>query len=139
MLAEGDRVPADAIVLSCTNLSTDESLLTGESLPVRKIAAVGNVEMARLGGDELPVVYSGTLVVQGKGIVKVRSIGTQTEMGKIGNALQKVQPEVTPLHREMNRLVSRLFGIALALCVAMRSSRDERVFPSLVVKWLWDK
>jgi P-type Ca2+ transporter type 2C len=119
MLAEGDRVPADAIVLSCTNLSTDESLLTGESLPVHKIAAVGNVEMARPGGDELPFVFSGTLVVQGQGIVKVRSIGTQTEMGKIGNALQKVQPEVTPLQREMNRLVSRLFGIAVALCVAI--------------------
>jgi P-type Ca2+ transporter type 2C len=119
MLAEGDRVPADAIVLSCTNLSTDESLLTGESLPVRKIAAVGNVEMARPGGDELPFVFSGTLVVQGQGVVKVRSIGTQTEMGKIGNALQKVQPEVTPLQREMNRLVSRLFGIALSLCVAI--------------------
>jgi P-type Ca2+ transporter type 2C len=119
MLAEGDRVPADAIVLSCTNLSTDESLLTGESLPVRKIAAVGNVEMARPGGDELPFVFSGTLVVQGQGIVKVRSIGAQTEMGKIGNALQKVPPEVTPLQREMNRLVSRLFWIALALCVAI--------------------
>jgi P-type Ca2+ transporter type 2C len=119
VLAEGDRVPADAIVISCTNLSTDESLLTGESLPVRKISAVGNIEMARPGGDELPFVYSGTLVVQGQGIVKVRSIGTQTEMGKIGNALQKVQPEVTPLQREMNRLVSRLFGIALALCVAI--------------------
>jgi P-type Ca2+ transporter type 2C len=119
MLAEGDRVPADAIILSCTNLSTDESLLTGESLPVRKIAAVGNVEMARPGGDELPFVFSGTLVVQGQGIVKVRSIGTQTEMGKIGNALQKVQPEVTPVQREMNRLVSRLVGIALALCVAI--------------------
>ncbi|AFY92373.1 cation-translocating P-type ATPase [Chamaesiphon minutus] len=119
MLAEGDRVPADAIVISCTNLSTDESLLTGESLPVRKVAAVGDVEMARPGGDELPFVYSGTLVVQGQGIVKVRSIGTQTEMGKIGNALQKVPPEVTPLQREMNRLVSRLFGIALALCVAI--------------------
>jgi P-type Ca2+ transporter type 2C len=119
MLAEGDRVPADAIVLFCTNLSTDESLLTGESLPVRKIAAVGNIEMARPGGDELPFVFSGTLVVQGQGIVKVRSIGTQTEMGKIGNALQKVPPEVTPLQREMNRLVSRLFGIALALCVAI--------------------
>jgi P-type Ca2+ transporter type 2C len=119
MLAEGDRVPADAIVLSCTNLSTDESLLTGESLPVRKIVAVGDVEMARPGGDELPFVYSGTLVVQGQGIVKVRSIGTHTEMGKIGNALQKVQSEVTPLQREMNRLVSRLFGIALSLCVAI--------------------
>ncbi len=127
VLSEGDRVPADAIVLSCSNLSTDESLLTGESLPVRKVvsttlnnlAAVGDVAMARPSGDELPFVYSGTLVVQGQGIVKVRSIGDRTEMGKIGNALQQVQPEVTPLQREMNRLVSRLLGIALSLCVAI--------------------
>ncbi|MGB7712897.1 MAG: cation-translocating P-type ATPase [Microcoleus sp.] len=119
VLAEGDRVPADAIVLSCSNLSTDESLLTGESLPVRKVAAVANVEMARPGGDELPFVFSGTLVVQGQGIAKVQAIGAQTEMGKIGKALQKVQPEPTPLQQEMNRLVSRLFGIALLLCVVI--------------------
>ena len=119
VLAEGDRVPADAIVLSCTNLSTDESLLTGESLPVRKIAAEGRVKMARPGGDELPFVYSGTLVVQGQGIAQVQAIGAQTEMGKIGNALQKMKPESTPLQQEMTRLVSRLFGIALALCVAI--------------------
>jgi Ca2+-transporting ATPase len=119
VLAEGDRVPADAIVLSCANLSTDESLLTGESLPVRKVAAEGKVEMARPGGDELPFVYAGTLVVQGQGMVQVQAIGAQTEMGKIGNALQNVKPEITPLQREMNRLVNRLLGIALALCVAI--------------------
>lgn len=119
VLTEGDRVPADAIVLSCTNLSTDESLLTGESLPVRKVAAVGKVEMARPGGDELPFVYSATLVVQGQGIIQVQAIGVQTEMGKIGNALQNVNAESTPLQREMNRLVSRLLGIALSLCVAI--------------------
>ena len=119
VLAEGDRVSADAIVLSCSNLSTDESLLTGESLPVRKVTAVGNVEMARPGGDELPFVYSGTLVVQGQGIAQVKAIGSQTEMGKIGKALQKIKPETTPLQQEMNRLVSRLFGIALSLCVAI--------------------
>jgi P-type Ca2+ transporter type 2C len=119
VLAEGDRVSADAIVLSCSNLSTDESLLTGESLPVRKVTAVGNVEMARPGGDELPFVYSGTLVVQGQGIAQVKAIGAQTEMGKIGKALQKIKPETTPLQQEMNRLVSRLFGIALSLCVAI--------------------
>jgi P-type Ca2+ transporter type 2C len=127
VLAEGDRVPADGIVLSCTNLSTDESLLTGESLPVRKIvstalnnpAAAGSLEMARPGGDELPFVYSGTLVVQGQGMAQVQAIGAQTEMGKIGNALQKVKPEATPLQREMTRLVSRLSGIALSLCVAI--------------------
>jgi P-type Ca2+ transporter type 2C len=119
VLAEGDRVPADAIVLSCTNLSTDESLLTGESVPVRKIAAVGPVAMARPGGDALPFVYSGTLVVQGQGTIQVQAIGAQTEMGKIGKALQTVKPEATPLQREMHRLVSRLFSIALALCVAI--------------------
>ena len=119
VLAEGDRVSADAIVLSCSNLSTDESLLTGESLPVRKVTAVGNVEMARPGGDELPFVYSGTLVIQGQGIAQVKAIGAQTEMGKIGKALQKIKPETTPLQQEMNRLVSRLFGIALSLCVAI--------------------
>ncbi len=123
VLAEGDRVPADAIVLSCSNLSTDESLLTGESLPVRKVAAAidanGSTEMARPGGDDLPFVYSGTLVVQGQGMAQVRAIGAHTEMGKIGNALQTMKPELTPLQREMNRLVSRLFGIALSLCVAI--------------------
>lgn len=122
VLAEGDRVPADAIVLSCSNLSTDESLLTGESVPVCKVAAdidAQDGKMPRPGGDDLPFVYSGTLVVQGQGIAQVRAIGTQTEMGKIGNALQTMKPELTPLQREMNRLVSRLFGIALALCVAI--------------------
>jgi P-type Ca2+ transporter type 2C len=119
VLAEGDRVPADAIVTSCTNLSTDESLLTGESLPVRKIATAGNVEMARPGGDALPFVYSGTLVVQGQGTAQVQAIGAQTEMGKIGNALKKVEPKSTPLQQEMTRLVSRLFGIALLLCGAI--------------------
>ena len=119
VLAEGDRVPADAIVLSCSNLSTDESLLTGESLPVRKVASEDEVKMSPPGGDELPFVYSGTLVVQGQGIVRVQSIGSQTEMGKIGNALQKVKSEITPLQKEMNRLVSRLFGIALSLCVVI--------------------
>jgi P-type Ca2+ transporter type 2C len=119
VLAEGDRIPADAIVLSCSNLSTDESLLTGESLPVRKVAVVGPVKLARPGGDDLPFVYSGTLVVQGQGVIQVQAIGAQTEMGKIGNALQAVKPEATALQREMNRLVARLFSIALALCVAI--------------------
>jgi len=123
VLAEGDRIPADAIVLSCTNLSTDESLLTGESLPINKVAtkfeAIADSKMSPPGGENLPFVYSGTLVVQGQGIVQVKEIGAQTEMGKIGNALQKVKPELTPLQQEMNRLVNRLFGIALSLCVAL--------------------
>jgi Ca2+-transporting ATPase len=101
ILAEGDRVPADAILLWSTHMTVDESLLTGESLPVRKVAAKD--EEIRLntlphpGGDDLPFVYSGTLVVQGQGIAKVQATGIHTEMGKIGKALQTVEPEDTVL------------------------------------------
>ena len=61
VLAEGDRVPADSVVLSCNNLSTDESLLTGESVPVRKVVWDGVRDMSRPGGEDLPFVFSGTL------------------------------------------------------------------------------
>src|SRR5450759_1958897 len=63
VLAEGDRVPADSVVLSCHNLATDESLLTGESVPVRKVGWDGVREMTRPGGEALPFVFSGTLIV----------------------------------------------------------------------------
>jgi len=65
VLSEGDRVPADAELLFCTNLSADESLLTGESVSVRKMCSDGKTAMAEPGGDDLPFVYSGSLIVQG--------------------------------------------------------------------------
>ena len=71
ILAEGDRVPADAVVLSCTNLSVEESLLTGESVPVEKVPWDGKTGIGRPGGEGLPFVYSGTLVVQGQGVCEV--------------------------------------------------------------------
>ncbi|HYQ47484.1 MAG TPA: HAD-IC family P-type ATPase, partial [Thermodesulfovibrionales bacterium] len=63
LLAEGDRVPADAALVSCLNLSVEESILTGESMPVRKTSCSGDADMPRPGGDNTPFVYSGTLVV----------------------------------------------------------------------------
>jgi len=117
VLAEGDRVPADSVVISCNHLSTDESLLTGESVPVRKIVWDGVREMSRPGGDDLPFVFSGTLVVQGQGIAQVRGTGIHTEMGSIGNALQTVQIEGTQLQREVGRLVRRVAVLGLSLCV----------------------
>jgi Ca2+-transporting ATPase len=116
LLAEGDRVPADAVVMSCFNLSIDESLLTGESLPVRKAACDGSAEMGSPGGDDSPFVYSGTLVVQGQGIACVKTIGAQTELGKIGKALQALQTEQTPLQKETGRLVRNLALLGLLLC-----------------------
>ena len=60
LLSEGDRVPADAMLLTSNNLLVDESLLTGESAPVRKIAWKEGVTGGRPGGDDQPFVYSGT-------------------------------------------------------------------------------
>ncbi|MCX7594942.1 MAG: cation-translocating P-type ATPase, partial [Fischerella sp.] len=121
ILAEGDRIPADAVLVSCTNLSVDESLLTGESLPVRKVAvkAGSSYELARPGGDNLPFVYSGTLVIQGQGIAQVQAIGSNTEIGKIGKALQRLEPEQTALQKEMARLVSNLALVGLSLCAVV--------------------
>lgn len=119
VLVEGDRVPADAVLLSCTSLSIDESLLTGESFPVRKIACDGSVEMGCPGGDDLPYVYSGTLVVQGQGIACVKAIGMQTELGKIGKALQTLETEQTPLQKETGRLVRNLAFFGMLLCAVV--------------------
>jgi Ca2+-transporting ATPase len=117
LLREGDRVPADGIVLSATNLSVDESLLTGESAPVRKSPGTGAETMAAPGGDDLPFVYSGTLVVQGSGVARVLATGTATEFGKIGKSLQRIPPERTRLHRATARLVRTLALAGLSLSV----------------------
>ena len=120
IVREGDRVPADASLSQSTNLSVDESLLTGESVPVRKQPGesreVTSPAMGRPGGDDTPFLFSGTLVVQGQGIAEVQAIGAQTEIGKIGKALQSVQPERTLLQKETGRLVKRLTILGLSLC-----------------------
>ncbi len=117
VLAEGDRVPADAVVLSCSNLATDESLLTGESVPAQKVVWDGACKMTRPGGDNLPFVFSGTLIVQGQGIAQVRETGIHTEMGNIGRALQTVQVEETGLQKEIGVLVRRVAAVGASLCL----------------------
>ena len=119
ILREGDRVPADAVLLSSTNLTIDESLLTGESVSVRKAPTACVAEMARPGGEDLPFVYSGTLVVQGQGMGRVQATGIHTELGKIGKALQGLQQEDTPLQRETRRVVRTLAVLGLGLCAAV--------------------
>ncbi|MBI2868531.1 MAG: cation-translocating P-type ATPase [Chloroflexi bacterium] len=119
VLAEGDRVPADGVVLSGNNLTVDESLLTGESIPVRKSEAEHAAGMARPGGDDSPFVYSGTLVVSGLGIARVAATGTRTEFGKIGRSLQTIEVEDTPLRKETRRIVRNLAVAGLSLSAVM--------------------
>ena len=109
LLREGDCVPADAILLECENFSADESLLTGESVPVTKILKNGTHNFAinsisSPGGNDLPFVYSGTLVVAGFGIAQVLAVGANTEIGKIGKALKTIKNEKTKLQLETNRI-----------------------------------
>ena len=116
LLTEGDRVPADAIVLSCNDLAVDESLLTGESVPVRKAAWDGKQEIARPGGDDLPFVYSGTMLVQGRGVARVHATGARSEIGKIGKALQTLETDETFLQKKSARLIRNLAAVGLSLC-----------------------
>jgi Ca2+-transporting ATPase len=120
VLAEGDRVPADAVLFSATNLAIDESLLTGESAPVRKLAAQnGEAKTQQPGGDDLPFVYSGTLVVQGTGMARVLATGLETELGKIGKTLQTVGVAPSLIQKETRQVVRRMALGGLSLCALM--------------------
>ena len=111
VLAEGDRVPADALLLQSHDLKTDELLLTGESVPVRKIADGGAPgKDRRPGGDDLPYVFSGSLVVRGTGIGEVIATGALSEIGKIGQSLATLETEPPRLQAQTRRLV-RVFAV----------------------------
>ena len=120
ILSEGDRVPADGIVLDCNNLMVEESLLTGESVPVHKLECSPETkQMGRPGGDQSPYVYSGTLVVGGFGIARIAATGIHTEFGRIGKSLQTIETEPTLLQKETGRFVRNIALIALGLCAIL--------------------
>jgi Ca2+-transporting ATPase len=116
VLSEGDRVPADGLLRRGINLATDESLLTGESVPVRKMPSVDARELDTPGGDDLPSVFSGTLVTAGQGIAEIVATGLRSELGKIGKALEQVEPEPTLLQKETGRLVRTFAIVGLMAC-----------------------
>ena len=95
VLDQGDRIAADAVLIEATDLQTDESLLTGESLPVGKI--VGDLEAGATahhpGGEGQPYAYSGSIVVRGNGIARVLATGSFSEIGRIGQSLAKLDTE----------------------------------------------
>jgi Ca2+-transporting ATPase len=119
VLAEGDRVPADAILRQGINLLLDESLLTGESVPVRKLASATETKLQRPGGEDLSSLFSGTLVSAGQGVAEVVSTGVHSELGRIGQALQQVKPEATSLQKDAARLVRTFALVGLAVFVVM--------------------
>ena len=111
ILNEGDRVPADGILIKAVNLTIDESILTGESVPVYKSFEHDTANNINT------FVYSGTLVVQGKGYVKIRSIGLHTAFGKIGSSIINIEPQETQLQKEMKAFIIKLFLIGAMISV----------------------
>ena len=108
LLSEGDRVAADGQLLSANNLQIDESLLTGESVPVNK-------------STETPeaAVHAGSFVVRGQGLARVTATGSRSQIGRIGQSLGQLSAASTPLQDQTARLVRRLALIVLVLCVVM--------------------
>jgi Ca2+-transporting ATPase len=107
VLEQGDRVAADAVLHESTDLQIDESLLSGESLPVTKAAwsaTAADVDH-RPGGDAQPFVYSGSLVVRGSGLAVVDATGAASEIGKIGASLATLETEAPRLRIETAHIV----------------------------------
>jgi len=111
LLAEGDRVPADAVLLQGADVQVDESLLTGEPMPVEKAV----VPSDRPGEPGAPgsTLFSGTLLVRGQGLARVTATGRHSEIGRIGLALGGLTAELSPLKQQMARLVRLLALLAL--------------------------
>ena len=116
VLAEGDRVPADALLVSGDDIQADESLLTGESVPVRKrISLEPPPADAVPGGDDLPYVFSGTLIVTGGGLAVVTATGPRSEIGKIGHAVTRVTPEPPRLQVQTRGFITGFAIVGLSL------------------------
>jgi len=108
VLNEGDRIAADATVTDTVNLTVDESLLTGESIAVTK-------SVQKDVTDSHGQVFSGTMVVQGKGMAEVTATGIKTQFGKIGSSLQTIEQDETRLQKEMKVLIRNLFIIGVVM------------------------
>ena len=123
VIEQGDRVAADAVLVEAGDLQTDESLLTGESLPVGKVVALSVDAKAfhRPGGEGQPYLYSGSLVARGSGIARVIATGPRSEIGRIGQSLATLDTEAPRLRRETTRIVTycAIGGGAVALLVVL--------------------
>jgi len=114
LLEVGDKIPADCRILKSYNLSIDESVLTGESVPVSKTSEtlLENLPLA----ERKNLVFSGTVVTFGRGVCVVYATGMNTEFGKIAKMLQSVKKEMTPLQKNLEG-VGKVLGIsALIIC-----------------------
>lgn len=121
ILETGNRVAADCILIEAFNMQIDESLLTGESVPVDKKPVKKRGGRSLVGLPE-NMVYMGTIVTAGRGKAVVVSTGMSTEMGKIADMLQNVQEGQTPLQRRLERLGKVMVYACLIACLIVTAT-----------------
>lgn len=129
-LEAGDLIVADGRVLESYSLQVNESSLTGESESVSKITdAVEKDELAL--GDQVNMVFSGSLVTYGRGIILVTATGMQTEIGKIATLMNQTQQKKTPLQANLDDFSKKLAFIILIICAGVFALSIYRKVPVL--------
>ena len=133
ILEAGDRIAADAVLLDSSNIQADESLLTGESVPVEKSAKSPGADPFRV--NDKCRVFMGTSVTAGRATALVTATGMQTEMGRIADLLQNIEQEQTPLQKRLDKLGKIIATGCLVICAVVAGvgiMRGEDVFNMLL-------
>lgn len=118
ILETGDYVPADLRIIEAVNLKSQESALTGESVPVEKMVA--KIEDEKIGiGDRVNMLFSSSLITYGRGKAVVVETGMNTEVGKIADIINTAEEQGTPLQQKLNKLGKTLGIVALAICAVI--------------------
>ncbi len=117
LLYTGDKVPADARLIEAINMKTDEAPLTGESTPVNK--NVKPLPEETIVSDRRNVVFTGTVVVYGRGKAVVTSTSMDTEFGKIARMVQVTEEEETPLEKRMGHVGKWIGFLSIAVCAVV--------------------
>ena len=118
ILETGDYVPADLRIIEAVNLKSQESALTGESVPVEKMAA--KIEDEKIGiEDRVNMLFSSSLITYGRGKAVVVETGMNTEVGKIADIINTAEEQGTPLQQKLNKLGKTLGIVALAICAVI--------------------
>lgn len=112
-LKSGDKIPADGVILSCTSLESDEAMLTGESLPVKKSC---HQSATMNDAPDTSRVFMGCVITKGHCLAVITETGMKTKMGSIALMLQDIEEEQTPLQRRLEKLSKYIAIGCLAIC-----------------------
>ena len=137
-LEAGDFVPADARLIKSVNLKSEESALTGESVPSEKFADAEVKEKAPI-GDRTNMVFSGCSITYGTAVAVVTATGMDTEMGKIAGILANEEETKTPLQAKLAKLGSMLGILVLGICLVMfvvQVIRDGFNFDNIITSFM---